>query len=135
MKKILVLILVCILLFGCGKKEETNEVKLCNNIDSYIEKCNKKEISYEDISSKINDLYDEYCTEDNNTCLSIKTMKSFNNSSYEFKDCSKYPAGSAKDLCETTNKSVQSRIAAQTQAQEALINSLKRNCDLVREKK
>ena len=134
MKKYICLLIIPLVLFGCGK-EESNEVKLCNKLDPYIEKYNNKEISYENIRNELGNLYDEYCNEENNTCINIKSIITVTKTNSELKDCSKITDESGKKLCEASNNLIKRSNEIQSDVQKANIFQLERSCKIAREDK
>ena len=135
MKKVLVLFLLTFVLFGCEKAEETDEVKLCNKVDQYIEKYKSKEINYNEVASNLNNLYNEYCGEENTSCYNVKEIQKLTEQKYEIKDCSIQKSDDLKKLCEITNESVKKRMKLRTQLEESYISELARSCALARENK
>ena len=128
-----ILLLLAICMVGCAK-EETKEAKLCNNLDAYVAKYEKKEVTFEELSLQTETLFNEYCTEKNDTCITLKSIKEHANYKYEKQDCSKITKKELKDLCELTNKSVQNLYEEKDDINEAHIIELKRNCEFAREK-
>ena len=136
-KKISLVLLGIILVTACGKKEtpEEREIKLCDKIDSYVEKYEKGNLSFSELSTELDKLYKDDCKETSDTCNAINTVSRANNQESELRDCSTYTDPTIKAMCEKNNELVQKEIQNKDDVQKASVNELKRKCALAREKK
>ena len=112
-----------------NNKELTEEEKLCQRINPYIEQYQSNILSYNELLSLIKNDYDNYCNnETNNICVSIKNMYQFEETDLELKDCSNL-TGTYKDLCESTNNAKKEMAEKQERVQKAYVKNLAINCE------
>lgn len=125
MRKKGVFILVCVCLLGvtgCGNdnlsnggsatnnKKSTAELVYENTSETFNQFANN-EITTEELTSKLTDAYNEYCNNsDDESCTLLNTaISASQRQPEELKDCSTYSDATAKNLCESTNNSIQSQ--------------------------
>ena len=139
---LILLLVVSICLTGCefnlsfNKKEESPEVKLCNQLQELAVKYDDKTISFGELVSEAEVESNEYCTEhaDEDLCTTIKDMRHHEDTTYEIKDCSNLPTSPAnfKALCETGNKATEELIRKKDDVSEAYVHNLDRQCRIIK---
>ena len=126
-KYYLFIFLACLIITGCH--EATPEENLCKKLTPNIKNYQNNKINYNEFLKLIEDDYNEYCADGSSIiCLNIKSMYSNNNLDLEPIDCSGM-SGSAKDLCEATNRARESMAANKGKTETAEVNNLKRGCE------
>ena len=137
--KLFVLFSLSFMLFGCFEKVETttkesDEIKLCDLVETEVNKYEKGDLTIKELSDNLKVLYDDKCKESNmTTCVTIESLNRTVNANYEIKDCSTYTDEKFKDLCEKSNNVTKELIDKKSEVLDAYVSQLKRNCKIVRE--